>query len=555
MTNNSPHPRDDVVVLGSGLTGTTAALCLQRQGLRVTIVDKDVHPRFALGEATTTPSSLWLRLLAERFDVPELLDIASHEALCRRVGVTSGVKNNFGFLYHGEGAAMPVRRWQAVIATAALSDATPPPGGEMHYFRQDVDAYLWRCAADAGVRCLSSAAVTDVACDADGVTIAIDGRAPLRASFVIDASGHRSPLASRFVLRDAEPRCRTNSRTRFTHMTGVPPFDRIDAGPPSISPWHQGTLHHFFDGGWIWVIPFDNHPRSSNGRCSVGLMLDNHRLPASGADAEEDWRRVLARYPAIAAHLGDARPVRPWNAAPRVQYTSSSCVGDRYWIAPHATFAIDALYSMGNIHAFQTIAAAVPQIVASCRDGDFRAERLAGVQRLTDNLLRFQDRIVFGSYASLRSPELLEIWIALWALTDTARIRELLIPMVRRARTGRLEELAFYERAPEQVFTGLGHCTGVESTEALLDRLDGFCDVMVELQQGRAGVAETAARLRRELHGVAPYHVDLDLMRNALGTFPWTYAPLAQHGLRAYSATFLTDHELGTLGVEGGGPQ
>jgi FADH2 O2-dependent halogenase len=322
-------------------------------------------------------------------------------------------------------------------------------------------------------------------------------------------------------------------------------------GATSVSPWHQGTLHHFFDGGWLWVIPFDNHADSRNRLCSVGLNLDNHRAPPATADPEEEWRRVLARHPAIAAQFADARPVRPWVTTGRVQYSSTRCVGDRFWMTPHAAGAVDALYSMGNINTFQAVAAAVPAILSAFREREFTAARFAGLQRLTDNLLRFQDRVVFGSYVAMRDPALLDTWLAVWALTDTARIREVLIPLVRFLRTGNDSDLAFNDAHPDRIFTGLGHCTGVEDTVALLDRLDSWCDVMQALAEGRASVDETATRLRQSVQAAEPYNVDLDLMSRALGAFPWTYAPLNRNGLRAYGAAFLTADELNSIGIPG----
>jgi len=317
-----------------------------------------------------------------------------------------------------------------------------------------------------------------------------------------------------------------------------------------MSPWHQGTLHHFFDGGWMWVIPFDNHPDSENQLCSVGLSLDNHHGYQQGSSPEAEWKDVISRYPAIAAQLRNAVSVRPWVSTNRVQYSSSASVGNRYWLTPHATGSVDALFSMGNINTFQGIAAAVPKILAAFRDGEFRSERFRGVQDLTTNLLRFQDRIIFGTYSTLRSPELLETWLALWALTDTARIRKLLIPLVRFARTRDPGALTFYDDAPAEVFTGLGHCTDQEDCASMLNKLDSWCDIMQEMTVGRASVGETIARMRQAVHGVEPYRVDLDLMGEALGTYPWTYEALSRNGLRAYGTAFLTGDEVNTIGAE-----
>src|SRR5690606_21681377 len=41
----------DVLVIGGGPAGTTAATFLARRGWKVTLLEKDVHPRFHIGES------------------------------------------------------------------------------------------------------------------------------------------------------------------------------------------------------------------------------------------------------------------------------------------------------------------------------------------------------------------------------------------------------------------------------------------------------------------------------------------------------------------------
>jgi tetracycline 7-halogenase / FADH2 O2-dependent halogenase len=543
----------DVVILGSGLAGSVTALCLVRQGLRVMILEKETHPRFALGESTTTPSSLWLKVLAERFNAPELHNITTGEGIRRHVAPTSGVKTNFGFLYHQKGSETFARSWQALIPGAELShpDLGLPPSSEMHFFRQDIDAYLWFTALGAGALGRSGTNVTSVSFREDGATVETSTGESIHCAFVIDASGQRSVLASALALRDEPPRMRTNSRAIFTHMVGVIPYEDVDRGPKPVAPWSQGTLHHFFDGGWVWVIPFGNYPGSQNKLCSVGLSYDNRRFPRDPRiSPEEAWSRFLEEYPAIRRQFKDAVSVRPWVATGRLQYTSSKCVGDRYWLTAHAAGAVDALYSFGNINIFQSIATGVRLVLEAFQQNKFREQHFQPLQRLTDNLHRFQDRIVYGSYVGMRSPELLELWFTIWGLTDGARVREVLKPIVRYARTKRLADLCSYDARPEDVLTGFGQATEIERAEAVLDRLDEFCDIMQELEDGKASVAETEVRLRAAMESDDRFDMHIEDTTKGLGRNPWIFEPLSRYGVKAYSSAFLTPDEVLTLGVQ-----
>ena len=557
MTNKLETIETDVVILGSGLAGSVTALCLVRQGLRVMILEKGSHPRFALGESTTTPSSLWLKVLAERFNAPELHNIATAEGIRRHVAPTSGVKSNFGFLYHEKGAETMARSWQAVIPQASFSDAEqgPPQSSEMHYFRADIDEYLWSTARSAGAVGRSECTVTSVTFREDGATVETASGETIRCAFVIDASGQKSVVADELGLRETPPRMRTSSRAIFTHMEGVKPFEDVDREPQPLAPWSQGTLHHFFDGGWMWVIPFGNFSGSQNKLCSVGLSYDNRRFPKDpDVGPEEAWSRFLEAYPTIRRQFEDATPVRPWVATDRLQYSSKKCVGDRFWMTAHAAGAVDALYSMGNINIFQSIATGVRLVLEAFEKDAFCEEHFQPLQRLTDNLLRFQDRIVYGSYAALRSPDLLELWFTLWGLTDGARIREVLKPIVRYARTDRLEDLGSYDARPEDVLTGFGQTTEIVRAEEALDRLDEWCDLMQELEEGHASVEETRSRLRAAMESDDRFDMHIDALTTGLGQHPWVFEPLKRHGVKAYSDAFLTPDEIETLGIRSDQP-
>jgi FADH2 O2-dependent halogenase len=58
----------DVLILGSSFSGSLLAWLLARRGLRVALIDRDRHPRFAIGESSTPVADLLLE--AGRTPIP-----------------------------------------------------------------------------------------------------------------------------------------------------------------------------------------------------------------------------------------------------------------------------------------------------------------------------------------------------------------------------------------------------------------------------------------------------------------------------------------------------
>jgi len=68
----------DVAVIGSGFAGSLTALILTRMGLRVILLDKTRHPRFAIGESSTPAADLVLASLCDRYDLPLLKPLCKY---------------------------------------------------------------------------------------------------------------------------------------------------------------------------------------------------------------------------------------------------------------------------------------------------------------------------------------------------------------------------------------------------------------------------------------------------------------------------------------------
>ncbi len=403
----------DAAILGSGLGGSILAAILARQGLKVLLLEQNEHPRFAIGESTIPETTMLFRVLAARYDVPEIAYLASYQLLSRHVGSSHGVKRNFSFVYH---------RWDQDSdprESTQYPTAAPPIGPDVHLFRQDVDAYMFNVAVAYGARAYQRTDVREFVFEEDAVLLrSKDGR-EFRASFFVDAGGLKSLAAGQFGLREAPCPLRTRSRAIYTHMLGVKPYDaclggRRDHGLPS--PLSQGTLHHLFPGGWMWVIPFNNHPSSTNPVVSVGLNLNTDRFPRTDLSPEAEFWSVVERLPRVAEQLRGARPVRGWVGTDRLQFSSTTAVGNRFCMLPHAFSFVDPLFSSGlgvTMNAINSIAA---RIIAGARSGDFGEPAFAYVDTWTKRNYAYYDRLVSGSYTSFDAFPLWNAWTRLWML-------------------------------------------------------------------------------------------------------------------------------------------
>jgi FADH2 O2-dependent halogenase len=404
----------DVIILGAGLAGTTMGTVLAKNGHRVLIIEKGTLPQFTIGEATLPQTSYWLWMIGAYHGIPEIQYLADARAIEKFVTQSCGIKRSIGFLYHRDGKPQDAGETHQLIAPEI------PFASESHYFREDIDLYMLDTARRYGITYRDRTAIDDLSFDDHGVAVQAAGEV-FRARYLIDASGYRSAVAQKFDLRDSPPRARTSTRSIFTHVEGVKSYD--DLIPPEDAPglshqWHEGTLHHVFDGGWIWVIPFNNHEGATNPLASVGLMLDTNRYPKDPSVAPEDeFRTTVARFPSVARQLEDIRAVRDWVSTDRIQYTSKASTGPRYFLMSHAHGFIDPLYSRGLINTFETIHLFSQALIAALEDDDFSPERFAYFDSMQDNQLRVTDQSVSNAYRSMADFRLWNPWTQAWMAT------------------------------------------------------------------------------------------------------------------------------------------
>ncbi len=367
----------DVAIIGSGFAGSILARALNRRGQRVLLLERDQHPRFAIGESTTPLANFALERLAARYDLPDLHHLSSHGRWLEHLPhLRRGLKRGFTFFQHRRDK--PYRN--ASNNPARLMVAASPDDwiADTHWLRQDVDHHLVERAVEEGVDYRDETLAENVEITDEGVRLEArrqGERLRFEASFVVDGSGLGGFLAHSLPLAPPSRPIAFDSSLLYAHFDGVRGFADVARLEPGPYPDERAAVHHLLDFGWMYMLPFDH------GTVSAGLILrrDAERPPEEllTRHPAEAWRRLIARYPSLAEQLAGATASRPIRYIPRMQHRLGAAAGPRWFLLPHAYAFYDPLFSAGM--AWSLLAVERLAALLSEGSGDWRsyAELLA----------------------------------------------------------------------------------------------------------------------------------------------------------------------------------
>ncbi len=337
----------DVAVLGSGFGGSLAALLARRAGRSVALIERDSHPRFAIGESSSPLANLLLEELADRYDLPRIRPLSAWGTWQRTYPeIGCGLKRGFTFYAHQAGhpfRGAPDRSDQLLVAASPHDEVA-----DTHWYRPDFDQFLAREAAAEGAEYLDRTEIVGISGGAAGFDIdAVQARRPmrLRARFVIDASGPGGALHRALGLESGAFPDLPQTEGLFTHFEGVRRLDDMNifaANETPPYPVDDAALHHVFDGGWIWVLRFNNGVTSA-GVAATPALASELRL-SEGAAA---WQRLLHRFPTVRAQFAFARPTLPFAHRSTLPFRSRSAAGPGWALLSSAAAFVDPLLSTG----------------------------------------------------------------------------------------------------------------------------------------------------------------------------------------------------------------
>jgi tetracycline 7-halogenase / FADH2 O2-dependent halogenase len=368
----------DVAVVGSGFGGSLMAMIAHRLGLSVVLLEKGRHPRMTIGESTTPLSNLMLERLSLAYDLPRLTPLAKWGSWQRTYPqIACGLKRGFSF-FHQQG--------QLLVAASPRDDIA-----DTHWYRADVDQFLMKEAQRLGVEYCDETRIEQIRFAEDGATIvgSTSGE-PLRihAGFVIDASGPRGFLSRALQLGEAPLPGFPFTESLYSHFTDV---GHTVSGEDTPYPVDDAAVHHVFEGGWVWVLRFNN------GITSAGVAATQSVARELGLrEGEAAWLRVLERVPALKAQFTGAVACQPFRYMPAISFRSRTVIGKGWAMLPSAAGFVDPLMSTG----FALTLLGIERLARILRSGDLD-EGLPGYARQTECELLAASRLVGALYATM----------------------------------------------------------------------------------------------------------------------------------------------------------
>jgi flavin-dependent dehydrogenase len=330
--SSPPPPRRqcDVIVAGGGPAGSSVAALLSLRGWSVTLLEKDFHPRFHIGES----------LLPMNLPILQRLGLLEE---VERIGVRKA----------GAEFPVPAPDGYNVFRFRRALDATWPHAYQVR--RDEFDKLLFDHATSTGVHALQGHRVVSVDLKHTGVTAKVrsdDGSYfDCAARYFVDATGRDTLLGNHLRLK--RKNLRHQSAALFAHFRGVERRTGLDAGNISI---------YRFEHGWVWVIPL------RDGVTSVGAVCWPEYLKQRRADNKDFLLQTLRSIPQLRERMDQAEMLGNPHATGNYSYACSRMAGPR-WIMTGDSYAfVDPIFSSGVYLAMHAAESAADVIDGALRE-------------------------------------------------------------------------------------------------------------------------------------------------------------------------------------------
>lgn len=355
----------DVIVIGAGPSGASAATLLAGHGHRVVVLEREKFPRYHVGESLIpfTYGPLERLGLIPRMKTSHFVKKYSVQF----VAPNGRASQPFYFFtrYDRETVA---QSWQILRSEfdQMLVDHARSRGAVVHE-QMTVTGLIHEHGRVAGVR----------GRHADGAPF------EFRAPMTLDCSGKESFAAVREGWRQRDPYL--NKVAVWTYYQGSKRDAGIDEG--------QTTVAMLPGKGWFWHIP------QHNDMVSIGVVAEGKYLSRDGVkDPQAMFQRELGENAWIQDRLSTGRQVGPYYLTSEYTHHSRHCYREGLLLVGDAFCFLDPVFSSGLMLALKSGVMAADAVHDALRSGDFRPARFAAYGRDLRRGIENMRKLVYAFY-------------------------------------------------------------------------------------------------------------------------------------------------------------
>ncbi len=354
----------DVLIIGGGPAGSTAATLLARQGWKVNVLEKSRFPRYHIGESLMP--FCWFTL--ERLGVLDQMEKFIKKYSVQFVNQDGKQSRPFYFFQHYDHPSSTT--WQVVRSEFdnMLLDLAKTEGATVHH----------NTKAATLLHDTTTGAINGVVAHSE------DGSPQeFRANMVIDATGRDAFLQTKMKWRERDPKL--NKIAVWTYYRNAKRDPGLDAGTT--------TVGYLPGKGWFWFIPLPDNVTS------VGIVAERDYLYRDGIrDLKVMMDREIPENAWISDHLADAEQFGEYWVTGEYSYRAEYCATDGAVMVGDAFAFLDPVFSSGVFLALKSGEMAADAVHQALLNKDFRAEQFDAYGEALCGHIEKMRKIVYAFY-------------------------------------------------------------------------------------------------------------------------------------------------------------
>ena len=355
----------DVLVIGGGPAGTSAAAMLAEHGHRVLVLEREKFPRYHIGESLIPFTYQPLERLG-------LIPMMKRSCFQKKYSVQfvspNGKASQPFYFFNRYDRDTVAQTWQVL--------------------RSEFDQMMLDHARAKGATALEEVTVKELL-KQDGRVIGVraqstDGKlTDYLAPMTLDCTGKESFTAVRHNWRVKDPYL--NKVAVWTYYRGSKREADIDEG--------QTTVAFVPEKGWFWHIP------QHNDMVSVGVVAEGKYLTRGGVkDPKTIFHREVEENLWIKDHLSIGEPVGPYYITSEYSFHSRHCGAEGLLLVGDAFCFLDPVFSSGLMLALKSGVLAADAVHAALVARDFAPGRFEDYARTLRSGIENMRKLVYAFY-------------------------------------------------------------------------------------------------------------------------------------------------------------